>query len=131
MAGRTGFHVKGLAELDRAFKKMDKDLRQDFVHELEEAADQPRELATRKILGELRNMPPTPFYAQQRVGVSAKTTVYIAPLWRRGSGAPGRGRPNLSGAMRKRMEAAVDESGGKVESAIGDMLDRMANEWGD
>jgi hypothetical protein len=120
--------VKGLNELDRAFKRMDKDLRQDFVHELQEAADQPRKLAEQKILGELSNMPRTPIYSRQKVGVSAKTTVYIAPAWRRGGGSP---RPNLSGAMRNRMEGAVDEKASAVESDIGGMLDRMSNEWGE
>lgn len=129
MAGAT-LRVSGLRELDRAFARMSKDLRTDFVWELEEAADPARTLATQKVLGEIRNMPPTPFYAGMRIGVSAaQTTVYVAPSWKRGGS--GRGRPNLATAMRKRMEAAVEESAPRVEKGVGDMLDRMANEWGD
>lgn len=110
---------------------MSKDLRTDFVWELEEAADPARTLATQKILGELRNMPPTPVYASMRIGVTAAaTTVYVAPAWRRSSGR-GRSRPALAPIMRKRMEAAVEESADKIEKGVGDMLDRMANEWGD
>lgn len=108
---------------------MSKDVRQDFVWELEEAADPARTLATQKILGEIDNMPPTPFYAGMRIGVSAaETTVYVVPSWKRGG--TGRGRPNLAGSMRKRMQAAVNESAPRIEKRIGDMLDRMADEWG-
>jgi hypothetical protein len=129
MAGAT-IRVKGLRELDRAFARMSKDLRTDFVWELEEAADPARTLTTQKVLGEMVNMPPTPYYAGMKIGVSAAaTTVYIVPSWRR-SGS-GRGRPNLATAIRKRMEAAVGEKSAEIEKRIGDMLDRMANEWGD
>ena len=120
--------VEGLRELDAAFKKMDKSLRKDFVKELKKAAEAPKELARQKILGELRNMPPTPRYAGQRVGVSGATTVYLVPSWKGGGGS---GRPNLKGAIGRRMEAAVDEKSGEVEDDIGQMIDRMANEWGD
>jgi hypothetical protein len=123
--------VKGLNELDRAFQKMEGDVRSDFVFELEEAADPARKLATQKIIGEMQNMPRTPFYAGMRIGVTkAATTVYIAPSWRRSPGK-GRGRPNLAASEKKRMEAAVDSTAGQIENRIGDMLDRMANEWGD
>jgi hypothetical protein len=122
--------VKGLRELDRAFNRMSKDLRTDFVWELEEAADPARIRTTERILGEMRNMPPTPFYAGMRIGVSkAQTTVYIVPSWKRGG--TGRGRPSLAGSIRKRMEQAVAETAPLIEKRVGDMLDRMADEWGD
>ena len=124
----AGVRVLGLRELDLAFRRMSRDVRTDFVWELQEAADKPRALATSKVLGEMVNMPPTPVYAQMKVGVeAASTTVYVAPAWRP-SGT--RHRPRLAGSLYKRMAAAVEETADQTESHIGYMLDRMAAEWG-
>lgn len=131
MASTTGtgaVRVRGLKELQRAFRKMDKDVAQDLVWELQEAADPVRKLSTELILGELVNMPRTPEYADMRIGVSgARGAVYVAPAWRRTGGSP---RPSLGASMGKRMEAAVETKAGDVEKRLGDWLDRMADEWG-
>jgi hypothetical protein len=122
--------VKGQRELVRAFSKFSKDLAQDLVWELEEAADPVRQLTTQKLLGELQNMPRTPFYADMRIGVSKGTgSVYVAPDWRRGTGA-GTPRPTLAVSIRKRMQAAVDEKAGEVERGLEKFIDRLADDWG-
>jgi hypothetical protein len=122
--------VKGQRELVRAFSKFSKDLAQDLVWELEEAADPVRKLSTQKILGEMRNMPPTPFYADMRIGVAKSSgSVYVAPAWRRGTGA-GSPRPALAGSFRKRMQAALDEKSHEVERGVEKFIDRLADDWG-
>lgn len=128
MAGAV--RVKGQRELIRAFNKMSKDLAQDLIWELEEAADPVRKLSTERILAEMVNMPRTPYYADMRIGVSRGTgTVYVAPAWRRGTGA-GTGRPALAGSFRKRMEAALDAKSNEVERGLEKFIDRLADDWG-
>ena len=128
MAGAIA--VEGQRELIRAFNRFNKDLVQDLVFELEEAADPARKLSTEIILGELENMPRTPAYADMRIGVSKGTgTVYVAPAWRRGTGA-GTARPRLALSFHKRMVRAVEQSRGEIEHKLGDWLDTLADEWG-
>jgi hypothetical protein len=128
MAGAVQVH--GQRELLRAFSKFSKDLAQDLVWELEEAADPVRKLSTEKILGEMVNMPRTPFYADMRIGVSkAMGSVYVAPTWRGGTGA-GTPRPTLAGSLRKRMDAALDEKTHEVERGVEKFIDRLADDWG-
>ena len=75
-------------------------------------------------------MPPTPAYADMRIGVAKRaSTVYVAPEWRRGTGA-GTSRPALAISMRKRMERALEEKSKQVEHDLGKFLDTLADDWG-
>ena len=128
MAG--AIRTEGLPQLIRAFNKMDRDLVGDLIWELQESADPVRSLTEEKILGELENMPPTPFFAQMRIGVSkGQGLVYVAPEWRRGSGA-GTPRPSLAHSIRKRMDQALEDKSNDIEKRLGDFLDRLADDWG-
>jgi hypothetical protein len=133
MAGAV-VETSGLQGLIRAFQKMSRDVAQDFVWELQEAADPVRKRSTEIILSPpstgMRNMPRTPFYADMRIGVAkAQGIVYVAPDWHRGSGA-GTRRPNLADEFIVRMERALEENSDEVEHGVEKMLDRMADEWG-
>ena len=128
--------TRGLRELTRAFSKFDKDLVQDMVFELEEAADPARKLSEQIILGGgagmagMENMPRTPFYADMRIGVSkGQGLVYVAPAWHRGTGA-GTSRPRLAVSFRKRMERAVEDRSKEIEEKMGKWLDTLADDWG-
>lgn len=121
--------IEGLNELIRAFNKFDKDLAQDLVFELEEAADPVRKATTQYMLGELANVPATPEYAAMRIGVSkAQGLVYVAPAWRSRGGS--RGRPRFGSSIQKRMERAVQDKASEVEKGMEKFLDRLADDWG-
>ena len=122
-------HVSGLRELQRAFQRMDRDVAQDLVWELQEAADPVRKATEQMLLADLVNLPPTPYYAGMRIGVSrAQGSVYIAPAWHaRRVGPP---RPTFGSSIAVRMEAAVERHADEVEQRLDKWLDRMADEWG-
>lgn len=133
-AGLVGeVEVSGLKELLRACRKMSKDLEQDLVWELEEAAQPVRRLTEQYILGggggfgEMVGV--DSYWASMRLGVSrALGTVWMAPFWRRNAGTP-------QGQVLKvhflfRMEGAVEDKGSEIEKRMGDWIDRMADDWG-
>lgn len=124
-----------MRELTAAFRKFSKDLSEDMVFELQEAADPVRK-ATEQYITQggggfpgMRNMPLTPYYVGMRIGVSnAKGVVYIAPDWRaRGSGTP---RGSLGTQLSGRMQAAVEDKAEEVTRRMGHFLDTLADEWG-
>lgn len=126
MAGAAAsIHVRGLDALIRAFKEMPDEIEEEFIWELEEAADPARKKAT-VLMHEMVNVRPP--YDSMRVGVSkGEKTVWIAPAWRRGGGSP---RPEMAPHIQKRMERAVDEERDAVFAKIADMLDRIADHHG-
>ena len=122
-------HVSGLKELQRAFQRMDKDVAQDLVWELQEAADPVRKATEQMLLADLVNLPATPYYAGMRIGVSrAQGSVYIAPAWH--ARRTGTSRPTFGSSISVRMEAAVERHAADVEKRLDQWLERMANEWG-
>jgi hypothetical protein len=121
----SSVHVRGLKPLIKAFKDMPEDVAEEFVWELEEAADPVRK-RSEDLMHEMVNVRPP--YDHFRVGVSkAQSTVWVAPSWRRGGGSP---RPEMAPHIRKRMERAVDERRDAVINKIEDMLDRIADHHG-
>ena len=127
--------TKGLKELIRAFNKFDKDLTQDLVWELEEAADPVRKTTEEYILQggggfpSMRGVAKDPYWAGMRIGVSRSTSsVWVAPAWRSNKGT-------LQGQIlamqyRWRMEGAVEDKADEVEKKIGKFLDTLADDWG-
>ena len=119
--------VIGLKELSRDFKRMSKELSDELVGELKDAAqvvvDEAEELALRRI----RNMPRSPRWAGMRIGVSrAQGLVYMVPAARRRSG--GSGRKNLADLLLdEAMDPAAEKNAGKVVDRLDDMLGRIAN----
>jgi len=123
--------VHGLKELTRAFKAMPDQVVEEFVWELEEAANPVKMEAQSLAVSEIRNMPPTPFYADMRIGVAkSQGLVYMVPAWRSSKGA-GRRRPNLADLLMDRaMDPAAEHNENKVIDKIEDMLDRIADSHG-
>jgi len=119
--------VHGLKELDRAFAAISKDVRDDFVGELQEAA-QPVALGARsRALTEIRNMPRTPEWAAMRIGVAKRNvSVWVAPQLRGGRNK----RPNLAPLLLDAMESAAEENRDRIIGRIDDMLDRIADHHG-
>jgi hypothetical protein len=72
-------------------------------------------------------MPRSPRWAEQRIGVTART-VYIVPRAKRRGGS---GRPNLKGLLLGRaMEPALVAKTDEVEEAAVKMLDSLARKSG-
>ena len=98
--------------------------------ELQEAADPVRKLSEQLILGELVNMPRTPAYADMRIGVAKRaSTVYVAPEWRRGTGA-GTSRADPGCLDAQAHGAGARGEGKQVEHDLGKFLDTLADDWG-
>lgn len=135
--GGATVEVEGLRELVRAFQRMSKDLADDLVMELQEAADPARKLTEQYITGggggfpAMTNVPLTRAYeaSRVRVGVSkGQGLVYLAPDWR--SKRIRQSNPMFGLNIRWRMEAAVEDSADKIEKNLGDWLDTLADSWG-
>jgi hypothetical protein len=124
MANAT-IRVKGLKELDRAFKAMDKELQKELRAELKQAAEPVRDLAEQKATAGIRNIGPQ--WGQMKLGVTARS-VYVAPKARRHGGSP---RPNVGLLlMEKAMFPALDENEEKVERGVEELIDRLARKNG-
>lgn len=125
MAGAV--RIRGLAELQRDFRKISKDLTKELRDELKEAAEPVREAAEQKALTGIRNMPRSPHWAGMRVGVAGRGMVYVVPRARRRGGS---GRANLKGLLQEQMDAALDEKQREVLNGVERMLDRLAGHHG-
>ena len=120
--------VTGLAELNRAFRKMSGDLDKELRQSLKDAASPVADLAESLALSRIRNMPRSPDWAGMRVGVSGKAVVYIVPR-RRNRGNPG--RPNLKGLLLSQaMEPAAEQKQDEVVKGVERMIDKLAGKAG-
>lgn len=126
MAGAV--RIRGLAELQRDFRKISKDLTKELRNELKEAAEPVRAAAESKALSEIRNMPRSPHWAGMRVGVAGRGMVYVVPRARRRGGS---GRTNLKTLLLERaMDPALEEKRDEVLDRVDRMLGRLAGEHG-
>ncbi len=125
MAGTSTVHVKGLKELTRDFKKISKDLDKLVTNELQEAAKPVQEKADELALSRIRNM--TSRWARMRIGVSrAQGVVFMVPASR----GRARKRPNLGGLLMNRaMWPAAEQEREDVVEALGEMIDRLGNQY--
>ena len=125
MAGGPAIHVRGLDDLIRALRDFPDDVAEEFVWELEEAADPARKEAT-TLMHEMVNVQAP--YDSFRVGVSkSQKTVWLAPAWRRGGGSP---RPQMAPHIGSRMERAVERERNHIIDKIDHMLDKIADHHG-
>lgn len=128
MAQEGAIRVLGLKELVRAFDKMNRDLVNDLGDELEAAAAPVRTVTEEKV-GQMRGVVGRSDYVKDmRIGFSRPSTAYVAPLWRSNKGTP-QGRV-LAGAIRRRMDQAVEEKSSEVEQRLGHFIDTLADDWG-
>ena len=120
--------ISGLAELNRAFRKMSGDLDKELKAALKKAAEPVETRAEALALGRIRNMPRSPRWADMRIGVSGKATVYMVPRAKRRGGS---GRPNLKSLLLDQsMDPALMEKQGEVVEEVGQMIDRLAGASG-
>ena len=82
--------VRGLRELDRAFKELEKGVRTELRKELQTVAEPVRSAAEELAAGRIRNIGER--WSEMKVGVTSRT-VYVAPKARRRGGSP---RKNLA-----------------------------------
>ena len=118
--------VKGLRELNRAFKAMGKDVQKETREELRSLGEPVRAAAEQLSVARIRNIGDR--WSTMRVGSTTKL-VYVAPKARpRGTGTP---RPNLAPLLLGRaMEPAVEASEPAVMAGLEAMLDRLGNRNG-
>jgi hypothetical protein len=131
-------HVEGLDSLLRAFNRFDKDLTQDLVDTLAEAADPVRKTTVEYVVSGGGGFPAIRgiatssergYWSSMRIGVSRSAgEVYIAPGWRSNKGTPQ--GATLAGALSRRMEGAIEDKADVVEDRMGDWLDELADNWG-
>lgn len=121
--------VKGLRELDAAFKAADKALQRELRTGLKAVAEPVRADAERLAVANITRIGLP--WSRMRVGTLARGT-YIAPRER---GAKGRGnqrlrRPNLAGLLLgQAMEPALERNQGRVVDGVDRLLDTVALAW--
>jgi hypothetical protein len=117
--------VRGLRELNRAFKQVDKDLRKELRDELKDVAEPVRSTAEMLAGQSIRNIGPV--WERMRTGLTTKV-VYVAPKAKRHGGSP---RPNLAGLLMDRaMQPALDQHEHDIVNRFERMLDRVGNKNG-
>ena len=107
-------HVKGAAELEKAFRDLRRDVLAELRPALLAAAEPVRRTAEEMAAGQVSNM--TEPWSRMRVGATARHGVYVAPKSRRRGGSP---RPNFGGLLLSRaLLPAVEEKQGEVVNAL-------------
>lgn len=117
--------VKGLAELNRALKKMEGDLPREVRKTLIEVAEPVKRQAENLAASHIKYI--TDRWAQMRVGVTTRS-VYIAPKARRRGGSP---RPNFGAMlMNEAMIPALAQTQALVVHSMDQMLDSLGRRAG-
>lgn len=107
--------IAGLAEMERAFKKLDPALGRELNVELRKAAEPVATTAREMALEDIRNMHRSEPWAEQRTG-SLVGIIYIAPK-KRGTKVRSKKRPNLAPLLLLRaMEPALAANETLVEA---------------
>ena len=120
MAGPV--HVKGLAELQRGFRHLDKDLSKELRTTLRRTAEPVRAEAEQRAEG-ITNIGSE--WSRMRTGVTTNT-VYVAPRKRRGRYR----RPNLATLLAERaMEPALNSHIEDIERNVGKTLEHLFKAW--
>ncbi len=121
--------VKGLRELQRAFRDADKQLNKDLRAALRDVAEPVRAEAEERAVADIRNIGDD--WSRMRVGVTQKL-VYVAPKerGRRTRGNPLIARPNLAPLLMERaMAPALESQENEIARGLGEMLDDLADKW--
>ena len=121
--------VRGLADLQRALKTADKNVRLGVRRELRQVAEPVRADAQELAAAEIRNIGPA--WSRMRTGVTRRV-VYVAPRQRSRASRtnPRLRRPNLAGLlMGQAMEPALQRHQPQIEREMEQMLDRVADQF--
>ncbi len=117
-------HVKGLAELQRAFKHTDKNVRLGFRGALRAAAEPVRARAETLAVQNIRNVHGGDKWSQMRTGITTRV-VYVAPKQRGTRFGPQR-RPVFGPMLlHEAMEPALDQLRPAVYAGIEQAIDRL------
>jgi hypothetical protein len=128
-AERPAVLVEGQADLFRALAKADREsrlfVRREFRSIAKPVADDAEQLA----LARIRNMPLSPKWAKQRIGVTRRL-VYVAPR-QRGTRGRGRGRrPNLAELLLSRaMNPALHMNEGRIRRSVERAFDDITDHF--
>lgn len=126
MSGSDQIRVRGLADLNRALAKADKQVRVGVRKELRQAVEPVRRDAQSLAVSEIPTIGGA--WSRMRVGVT-RDLVYVAPRQRGVKTGP-RKRPNLAELLLGRaMVPALDRNADDVEERIDDMLGRVARDF--
>jgi hypothetical protein len=118
-------HIRGLREMNRAFKESDKNLPKLMRKKMSDVA-KPVAIDAADRASRIGNV--TGRWAEMRVGVTSRV-VYVAPT-QRGHRSSER-RPNLASLLMDRaMQPALDAHSDDIVDKVGDALDELAREWG-
>ncbi len=117
--------VRGLTEMQRAFRLADRDLSRDLRATLKDVAEPVRSDAERLAVSGIRNVGLP--WSRMRVGVTSKS-VYVAPKER--GRRSRRRRPNLAGLLMDRaMSPALELNQGRIAHEVEEMLDDLFERW--
>jgi len=125
MATELDFKVHGVRDLIRSLEGLSDDVEEEFVWELEEAADPVRKqsMVNMRSMENVRSP-----YDLFRIGVAKRDkAVWVQPAWRRGGGSP---RPGMAPHIRKRMERALEQEEAQVSDKVDNMIDRLSRKHG-
>lgn len=123
--------VLGLRELERAFARADREVRNDMRDALAEAAAPVRSDAQALAASRIRNLKAGDPWTSMRIGVS-RTVAYVAPVQKglQSRGGQRRRRPNLADLLMGRaMEPALTQNREVVERRVERLIDEVANVW--
>lgn len=124
--------VRGLAELNRAFRRSEQRLDRELRPRLARAAEPVRVDAERLAGSQIRNLEAGDPWTGMRVGVTTRV-VYVAPKQRgvRSRADQRRRRRNLAGLLRGRaMEPALERNEIEVAREVDGLLGEMEDTWG-
>lgn len=124
-AQTSGVRVTGLRDLNRALKRTDRDMRLGIRAELRSVAEPVRVDAEQLTASSIRNIGNA--WSRMRVGITTDS-VYVAPR-ERGLKRGERKRPNLAPLIAEPMEKALDNNADRIEDDLGDVLDRVADNF--
>lgn len=123
--------IVGLAELERAFARADRAVRDDMRDALAEAAAPVRSDAQSLAASEIRNLQPGDPWAGMRIGVS-RTVAYVASTERgvNSRGGQPRRRPRFADLLMGRaMQPALVRNRERVTQRVQRLVDEVADVW--
>lgn len=126
MARAETVRVRGLRELNRAFKVADKSLRKNWRREQRAIGEPVAAMAQTLAIARIPGLTKSVSWSQMRVGVTTRV-VYVAPRSRRKTGSK---RPNLAPLLMNRaMLPALKANEENTVRRVDNMLVRMSNDW--
>lgn len=123
--------VRGLRDMQAAFKAADRKLVRDLRSRLRQAVEPVRADAEQLAPARIKNVQPGDAWSRMRTGVTT-TTVYVAPVQR---GVYRRGdqklrRPRFGDKLLARaMEPALEGRSGEITRAVEKVLDEVGDAW--